>query len=291
MQTKVIPAHSVEAREIEDIVREHLAAFARGDFDAWGERLASNVFFMAADPEEVFRDRQAAVAEMHKDFDFAFDEGLQMDLEPQSFHVGISPDGSLAWSAAPLSYKVSFQGETNSFMLRHTSVLAKVDHQWSILATQYSLTLPEARVLEALTGGYLPAPHAIGDARQIGAQGLFKEFIHHLAGLFTAPIHQDASAFGPFPGEYADGERQVRALFEMWAARWTVLYLRPDGIRAELTSKESGWVAANVEAPMSHDGRQARLPLRFLVVYQKEGDAWAIAHAHLSVGIPDELAE
>jgi ketosteroid isomerase-like protein len=33
------------------------------------------------------------------------------------------------------------------------------------------------------------------------------------------------------------------------------------------------------------------LPLRVLVVYQKEQDIWKIAHAHISVGIPDHLAE
>ena len=193
----VLPA-TVQA-EIEQIVREHLAAFARGHFDAWGASLAPNVFFAAADPEEVFSKREDAVAEMHRDFDFAFDEGLQIEIEPQSIHVGLSPDGKLAWTAAPLRYTVSFQGETNSFMLRHTDVLSRAGDGWTILATQYSLTLPESRILQALTGGDLPAPDAIGNARQIGAQSLFKEFIHRLPALSDAAINQDAYLFGPFP--------------------------------------------------------------------------------------------
>ena len=277
--------------EIEQLVREHLTAFARGHFDAWGASLDPNVFFAAADPEEVFSKRGDAIAEMHRDFDFAFDEGLQIEIEPQSIHVGLSPDGKLAWSAAPLQYTVSFQGETNSFILRHTDVLSRTAEGWSILATQYSLTLPESRILQALTGGDLPAPGAIGDARQIGAQSLFKEFIHRLANLSTAVISQDAYVFGPFAGESAEGETEVRALLEKWAARWGVLYLRPDGIRAELVSEESGWVGANVEATLRYEDRPVRLPIRALVVYQKEKDSWAIAHAHLSVEIPDELAE
>ena len=277
--------------EIDQVVREHLAAFACGHFDAWGAWLAPNVFFAAADPEEVFSKREDAIAEMHRDFDFAFDEGLQINIQPQSIYVGLSLDGKLAWCAAPLRYTVNFQGETNSFMLRHTDVLAKATDGWSILATQYSLTLPESRILEALTGGYLPAPGAIGDARQIGAQSLFKEFIHQLANLSTAAISQDAYVFGPFPGEYAEGETEVRELFEKWTARWGVLYLRPDGIRAELASEESGWVGANVEATLPYGDRPVHLPMRALMVYHKERDRWAIAHAHLSVGIPDELAE
>jgi ketosteroid isomerase-like protein len=291
MQTIRIQPDFVAVQEIEVTIREHLAAFARGDFDAWGGGFAPHVFFMAADPEEVFSDREAAVAEMHKDFDFAFDEGLQIKIEPESFHVGISPDGSLAWTAAPLNYKVSFQGETNSFALRHSSVLSKADQQWSILATQYSLTLPEARVLEALTGGYLPAPAAIGDVKQIGGQSLFREFIHQLADLSTAAIGQDAHAFGPFPQEYVKGETEVRALFEKWTDQWGALSLRPDGIRAELTSADCGWVDANVEATVSHMGQPVCLPMRALFVYQNEQDRWEIVHAHLSVGIPDELAE
>ena len=277
--------------EIEQILREHLAAFTRGQFDAWGTSLAPNVFFAAADPEEVFSKREDVIAEMHRDFDFAFDESLQIEIDPQSVHVGLSPDEKLAWSAAPLQYTVSFQGEINSFTLRHTGVLARAGDGWSILATQYSLTLPESRILQALTSGDLPAPGTIGDARQIGAQSLFKEFIHRLPALATAPISQDAYVFGPFPEEFAEGETEVRALLEKWTARWGVLYLRPDGIRAELASEESGWVGANVEATLHYEGRPVRLPMRALVVYQKEKDSWAIALAHLSVGIPDELAE
>jgi ketosteroid isomerase-like protein len=277
--------------EIDHIVREHLAAFARGHFDAWGAAFAADVFFTAADPEEVFSRREDVIAEMHRDFDFAFDEGLQIDIQPQSIRVGLSADGKVAWSAAPLRYTVSLKGETNSFMLRHTNVLSRVGDGWSILASQYSLTLPESRILEALTGGYLPAPGAIGDARQIAAQGLFKEFIHQLVDLSKAAISPDADAFGPFPEEYAEGATEVRALFEKWSARWGVLYLRPDGIRAETPSEGSGWVGANVEANLSYAGRPVRLPMRALFVYQKEQDDWSIVHAHLSVGIPNELAE
>jgi ketosteroid isomerase-like protein len=277
--------------EIDHFVREHLGAFARGNFDAWGASFAPDVFFTAADPEEVFSKREDALAEMHKDFDFAFDEGLQIEIEPQSIHIGLSPDGKVAWSTAPLRYTVSFQGETNSFMLRHTDVLSKAGDRWSILATKYSLTLPESRILEALTGGYLPAPGAIGDAKWVGAQSLFREFIHQLADLSKAAIRQDACVFGPFPEEYAEGETEARALFEKWTARWGVLYLRPDGLRAEFVSETMGWVGANVEATLSYRDRPVRLPMRALWVYQKEQDSWAIAQAHLSVGIPDELAE
>jgi ketosteroid isomerase-like protein len=291
MEAKTMQVRTVEAQEVEDLVREHLAAFARGDFDAWGKSLAPNVFFTAADPEEVFSNRTDAVAEMHKDFDFAFDEGLQIEIEPQSIHIGASPDGTIAWSAAPLRYMVSFQGEINSFMLRHTTVLSKAGHQWSILATQYSLTLPESRIREALIGGYLPAPGAIGEARQIDKQSLFKEFIHHLADLSRAAIDQDAYVFGPFPEEHARGETEVRALLAKWSSRWGAWYLRPDGIRAELVSEEMGWVGANVEIPMPNGDQKVALPLRALVVYQKERENWAIAHAHFSIGIPDELAE
>jgi ketosteroid isomerase-like protein len=291
MQTATFRTDVVEIRDVEDTVREHLSAFARGDFNAWGASLAPNVFFTAADPEKVFSTQEDAVAEMHRNFDFAFDEGLQIDVDPQSLHIGVSPDGKAAWSASPLRYTVRFQGESNSFVLRHTAVLTKVDSQWSIVSTHYSLTLPQPRIVEALTGGYLPAPAAIGDASQIGAQSLFREFIHQLADLSSAAVSQDVSVFGPFLQEFASGKTEAQALFKKWTDRWGALYLRPDGIRAELTSAECGWVAANVEATVSHMGRPVRLPMRALFVYQKEQDHWSIAHAHLSVGIPDELAE
>jgi hypothetical protein len=51
-----------------------------------------------------------------------------------------------------------------------------------------------------------------------------------------------------------------------------------------------GWVGANVDAMLSYQDKQVSLPLRALVVYQKEQESWAVAHLHLSVGIPDELA-
>ncbi len=291
MQTAIFQTDMMEVGDIEGAVREHLAAFARGDFDAWKESFAPNVFFTAADPEDVFFERETVVAEMHRDFDFAFDEGLQVDMEPQSFHLGASPDLKLAWSAAPLRYTVRFQGEANSFVLRHTAVLSKIDRRWSITAAQYSLTLPEARILEVLTGGYLPAPKVIVNKTLPNTQSLVKEFTDNLADLSTAVTTRDAYAFGPFPEEYAKGETDVQALFARWTARWGALRLRPEGMRAEFVSAESGWVGANVEVNMSYMGELVKLPLRALFVYQKEQDHWAIAHAHLSVGIPDELAE
>jgi ketosteroid isomerase-like protein len=83
----------------------------------------------------------------------------------------------------------------------------------------------------------------------------------------------------------------VRALFAKWASRWGALYLRPDGIRAEMTSEEMGWVGANVEILVRNRDQKVKMPLRALVVYQKERESWSIVHAHFSVGIPDELAE
>ena len=291
METRTVLVHLMETREVEDIVHKHLAAFARGDFDAWGDSFAPNVFFTAADPEEVFLEREAAVAEMHRDFDPAFDEGLQIQVEPLSFHAGVSYDDNAAWSAAPLEYGINFQGETSSFVLRHTSVLTKTRHGWTIRATQYSLALPEEKVLQALTRGILPAPHPVGYAIGAGAQALVGSFKHQLADFSMSAIRRDAHVFGPFPGEDAEGETAVRAQFAKWTSRWGVLRLRPDGVRAEFISETMGWVCANVDAILSYTDQRVALPLRVLVVYQKEGYDWAIVHAHLSVGIPDELAE
>ena len=291
METSVVQAQSIEAQEVRDTVLEHLGAFARGDFDAWGDAFAPDIFFTAADPEEVFSKRGDAVAEMHKDFDPAFDEGLQIEVRPLSFHTGVSLDGHAAWSAAPLRYGIHFQGERNSFMLRHTSVLAKTAHGWSIRATQYSLALPEEKVLQALTSGKIPAPHPVGNTVGAGAQALAGSFKHQLADFSMSAISLDAQAFGPFPGEHAEGETAVRDLFARWTSRWGVLRLRPDGVRAEFVSETMGWVGANVDAILSHADQRVALPLRVLVVYQSEQGHWEIVHAHLSVGIPDELAE
>jgi ketosteroid isomerase-like protein len=289
METNAIRIHSIEALEVEYLVREHLAAFGRGDFDAWGAAFAPDVFFTAADPEEVFFKREDAVAEMHRDFDEAFDDGLQIEVEPVSFHVGLSPDRMFAWSAAPLRYTVSFQGEINSFTLRHTSLLSNVGQHWSIRATHYSLTLPESRIQAALAGGYLPAPNTIDDARPAGAKNLIEQFMHQIDDLSTAMISQDAFVFGPFPEQDAEGEDAVRALFVECGSSWSGLRLRPDGVRAELVSGSIGWVGANVEAVYA-DGR-VPMPLRWLAIYQRERERWSVVHAHISVGIPDELAE
>jgi ketosteroid isomerase-like protein len=277
--------------EVERTVREHLAAFERGSFDAWGANLAPNVFFTAADPEEVFSERGCAIAEMHKDFAPAFDEGLKLDIQSQSFHIGASFDGRVAWSATPLQYTVSFGGERTSFLIRHTDLLTKSDEQWSILVTQYSIALPESKALQAQANGHLPAPRMVGDAVMPGAESLVEEFTHQLDNLSSAVISQHVHAFGPLPGEHADGEAAVRQLFASWTSRWSALRLRPDGIRAELVFLHTGWVGANVEATVSYESQQIVLPMRLLVVYHKEQDIWAIVQAHLSVGVPDELAE
>lgn len=292
MATNTIHTSSVEGEEVEDTVRKHLAAFARGDFDAWGAQFAPNVFFTAADPEEVFSEREAAVAEMHKDFDPAFQEGLQLDIEPESFRIGLSSDHNTAWSAVPLRYTVSFQGETTSFLIRHTALLSKSDNQWSILVTQYSLALPESKVLQALTTERLPAPRNAGDSIGPGAEVIVEEFTQQLADLSTAVISRDAYVFSLLPGEHSEGETAIRALFAKWTSLWGALRLRPDGVRSELLSDgEMGWVGANVDVTMSYIDQPIILPLRALAVYRKEQGIWAIVHAHFSVGVPDDIAE
>jgi ketosteroid isomerase-like protein len=220
METEAIQTKAMQAEFVEETVLEHLAAFGRGDFDAWGAAFAADIFFSAADPEEVFSSREDVVTEMHDDFAPAFDE-----------------------------------------------------------------------VLQALTSGILPAPRPVGYAIGAGAQALVGSFKHQLADFSMSAIRRNAHAFGPFPGEDAEGETAVRALFAKWTSRWGVLRLRPDGVRAEFISETMGWVCANVDAILSYTDQLVALPLRVLVVYQKEGYDWAIVHAHLSVGIPDELAE
>ena len=139
--------------------------------------------------------------------------------------------------------------------------------------------------------GILPAPRPTGYAIGAGAQALVDSFKSQLADFSMAAVGRDAHAFGPFPGEEAEGETAVRALFARWTSKWGALRLRPDGIRAEFVSETMGWVGANVDALLSHEEQQVAMPLRALVVYQKEQDHWAIVHVHLSAGIPDELAE
>jgi hypothetical protein len=112
-----VPLHTIRI-EVENVVRAHLAAFERGDFERWGARLAPNVFLTAADPAEVFAMREATLAEMHKDFDPAFAAGLKLSIQPQAIHIGASPDGLVAWSAAFLAYGVTIEAEAFEFNLR-----------------------------------------------------------------------------------------------------------------------------------------------------------------------------
>jgi ketosteroid isomerase-like protein len=113
-----------------------------------------------------------------------------------------------------------------------------------------------------------------------------------LTDLSKATIAPIAHVFGSLPGEQAEGEAAVRQLFAAWASRWGALRLRPDGIRAQVLANAGiGWVGVNMEVSLQPIDRQVTIPLRALVVYQYEQGIWAIVHVHLSVGIPDELAE
>jgi hypothetical protein len=186
--------------DVEKMVRQHLAAFARGDFESWGAQLAPKVFFTAADPEEVFLDRQDAVAEMHKDFDPAFQAGMKLNIEPQDITTRTSPDGKAAWSGTPLQYTVTLEGETTKFQIRHTDVLEKNGRDWSIVATKWSLALPEGTILPALAEGRLPQPRSLGNLVGAGAaRNLAEVFTQSLNDLSKSAIHKDAFAFGPLP--------------------------------------------------------------------------------------------
>jgi ketosteroid isomerase-like protein len=93
------------------------------------------------------------------------------------------------------------------------------------------------------------------------------------------------------PGEAAKGENNVRALFAGWQARWGALSLQADSLRAQLIGDgKVGWAGANLDAPTSYGNQKLNLPLRALVIYEYDKKGWSIAHAHVSVGVPDELA-
>jgi hypothetical protein len=266
------------------IVRAHLMAFEQGDFESWGAKMLSTVFMMAADPAEVFTGRQAALDEMHKDFDEAFAEGMQLSIWPQGIYLGVSPDRQMAWSAAPLDYSVVFGEEVLPFHLRETNIFYRQSNQWSVAAAHYSRGLPAQEIWQGFTNGRFPAPHPVGDRIDPDAELLVVHFEQHLADLTLLPVAVNAYLFGPQEGDQADGAAAVQELLAEMAHRYGALRLRSDGLRASLASGgRAGWIAANVESSV------AGVPyvFRLLAAYAAGEAGWELVQAHLSVGVPD----
>ncbi len=269
-------------------VLDHLAAFEAGDLDRWGAGMTDDVFMIAADPAEAIAGRAAILAELHKDFDPAFEAGLKLSIKPTFSQIGVSHDLNAAWTAHVLAYTIMFGADTLKFALRNTNVLIKQNGRWRIVAANYSQPISRQEMIGAFTSGKFPSPAPIANAVSLTAENLVEQFRKDVKDLSQADLHAEVLVMGPEPQDPAIGIEAAKNFFARWAREAGQWRERGDGIRAGASADgQVGCVITNLEWRAKVDSMKTVVPQRAVLVYQNEKGAWKLTQTHISVGVPD----
>ncbi|HVR37755.1 MAG TPA: nuclear transport factor 2 family protein [Thermoanaerobaculia bacterium] len=266
--------------DAEKFVRAHLADFAAGYLETWAASIDDDALLIPADPAEPLVSREAIVAELHNDFDPAFESGMALEIEPKRIVVRESRDGTAAWTATTMRYKVRFGGATFSFERRNTSLLHKKNDAWSVAVSNDSQGVrPDELVTLKIPRPSDVAPSPSADTRTVVAE--FESSLRNPRSIRTTP---NAFLVGALSGEELDGA----AVAPYLARRLSNARLIPGAIRARIVSGTPyAFVATNAELDVSDGTSSYRLPHRILFIYERVLGRWRLAGGHISLGIPD----
>jgi hypothetical protein len=272
--------HDVNRSSVKEFIDNHISAFENGDFDNWGAGMNENVFLIAADPFEAIEGRKAIVAEMHKDFDPAFKEGLKLDIKVDHFHTGISSKGKTAWDGSILEYKIIMGTDTLPFIIRTTNILVKKNDKWEIVVANYSRQVTDDPV-KVFTDS-LPPPAPIENKIPEEANNLAKFFSEKLNSLSQLAMADSVFIIGPAMNDHLKGKSEVTGFLKNCDNKVT----RRDGLRAGLSDDgETGWVITNLDLKIT--GQIITIPYRAVFAFEKEGNNWVLVMGHISIGLKD----
>jgi hypothetical protein len=153
------PASETDEQVLKRLVRERLAAVARGDWSVWDRQLSERVVYAAEDG------RVYTKSELKEDFR-PLPPGYSGTLEPASFVVHVHGDAAVV-SHEDLEHEV-IHGQKLTVRYRTTDTFVRTQGTWLLVASQVlaladdppALVVPAA-VLEQYAGRYQLAPEVI----------------------------------------------------------------------------------------------------------------------------------
>lgn len=254
------------------------AALAANDPAAWAATLAERALVFGPRAEHVAASAADAAELMGADRERLAAAGGRMTWRSARGDVVVAPGGAAAWTDEALEQTVAIGAASRSIEFRVSQILDHRADGWRVVAAHISApAAPEAaRPLE-------PAPLPDGRIAP-GAEPLLHALAARPLGPDAFAARDDVSLIGVEPGERLTGA-QLAAGFDAWADTWgRRLVVDGPAVAELLPGGRHGWVAAHVRLPEAQLYLRARTTYRLLAVLVREGDAWKIAHLHLSYG-------
>jgi ketosteroid isomerase-like protein len=270
---------------VDSVMRNHFDAFQRGDIDTWGSILADDVFFTAADPANVFDNRDSVSARMKQDFQRVAESGIGLAIRPISSRIWLTDDGQTAGATNELDYAITYQAQSFSYRLRSSYLLEHDASGWKVLAAQYSRPIAYDSLFMNLTRRLVPGTAPVGGQVSSAAGEVVQQFRADIRDIRTA--HLAPGAVVVTPGSIASGPAAVRELGD-WLGPVGNATEPGNGIRGGLNrSGTVGWAASNLYVPVFAGPESAIAPMRALFVYRLAESRWELAQASLSVGMKE----
>jgi len=214
----------------------------------------------------------------------------------KNLELHLSKDGSAAWVADEISYRVPHQGREAALSLRYSAIFTRKAGRWEMQAEHLSYPLAHDRVLAAARAERLPRPSKIGRtiAKAAEVPASIVRRVHVGAADYRASVLSLAdTALEWLP----DTSAEYRGKAIATAPRLGAIFgasssIQRIGIVAQVTASETvAWVAEQSRLRVKIAGDEVGIPLQGLYVFVKSGTTWKLVQSHVSVPLNDELID
>ena len=272
--------------EVDSVMRQHFAAFGRGDIESWSGILADSVFFTAADPANVFDNRDSVSAVMKRDLDRVAQSGITLAVRPSTSHIWVTGDGLTAGATSELDYSATYQARTFQYRLRSSYLLERDVTGWKVLAAQYSRPISYDSLFMSLVQHRVSNTVPTGGQASPALDTVVRQFRSDIRDISRATIAPQVTVLTP--GSLATGREAAKRELAEWLGPVGSATEQGTGLRAGVTrSGAVAWIATNVSVPVFAGPERAVAPMRAFFVYRRAGTRWELAQASLSVGMKE----
>ncbi len=215
-------------------------------------------------------------------------------LHSKNLQMHLSDDGSAAWVADEISYRVPHRGKVAALALRYTAVLVRRSGRWEIMAEHLSYPLEMERVTALAKSKELPRLRPLGEYVPANAKVVSKVVArlnqHGLArrrDILSAAL-SSLVWLPPRSSEFrgraiASAPSVVEMFGEQAKAERT-------GVVAYVTdSRTIAWVAEHTYVRATAPDAELLVPTRALYVLERTESEWKVVQMHVSVPLTTEL--
>jgi hypothetical protein len=278
-------------RDLESTVLENYSHLSLGNIEAYADSVSDSGAIALIGPrpsdlvvnDTTFRERRDR--RMYRDRDVRiYSKKLEMHL---------SEDGSAAWVADELSYRVPYAEREAALSLRYTAVFVRRSGRWEMVAEHMSYPLAVDRAIA------FARAESFGKVRKMGKDiGKNAEepasVVRRVHSADNKFIERHVSAAASALWWLPDPSAEYRG-DSIWTAPGlknsfgSGVSLQRVGIVARVVGDGSiAWVAEHIFLRGRAYDDQILIPLRALYVLERTGSDWQIVQAHLSVPLLDQ---